>query len=569
MIKTNKDEKCTLLAQPISVGKFAEIAGVPSSEIILYLLKQGVVCNKNQVLPLELVEELAPVYDIGLVAPPVSSEEAVVASSKGERRAPIVVVVGHVDHGKTTLLDYIRKTRVAHREKGGITQHLGAYKAKTAHGEIVFLDTPGHEAFTAMRMRGVKVADIAILIVAADDGVMPQTIEAIKFAKEAKVPIVVAVNKIDKAPESRLEDIKAQLSKQDLLVEDWGGDIVYVPISAKEGKGVDHLLDMINLQSELLELEASPKGDAIGYILESKIEKGRGPVGAIILQHGSLKVGDFFVAGGIAGRINSIVDSAGIHLKKLGPTTPAQIAGFDELPQAGDVFRVVSQEEFKKMRSGKVRRVDLFSRGEASSEESLNVILKVDTYSAQDALIAAIQKLAKKESRAVSIIFAGVGAVTESDIMLASTSGARIYCFGLKPDLYAQNLAKRMSVELKSYYVIYHLLDDIQAVIEVSREPEKIVKKVGEAIVLKVFNIKGSTIAGCSVKSGKIIKGAQAVVWRGNEKVGEGKIQTLQRERRTMKEVAAGFECGLVVPAFSGFQQDDRVECFVEEVVSS
>ena len=571
MSKTSQEEKkSTLLARSMSVGDFAAAAGVPSSEVILYLLKEGVVCNKNQVLPLEVVRVLAQSFDLELLEPAASDEEEVFESqAKGERRAPIVVVVGHVDHGKTTLLDHIRKTRVALREKGGITQHLGAYKAETPHGEIVFLDTPGHEAFTTMRMRGVKVADIAILIIAADDGVMPQTVEAIKFAKEAKVPIVVAVNKIDKAPDSRLDDIKAQLSKHDLLVEDWGGDIVCVPISAKEGKGVDHLLDMINLQSELLELETSSKGGGIGYILESKIEKGRGAVGTIILQHGSVQIGDFFSAGSVVGRVNSIVDSSGAPLKALGPTTPAQIAGFDELPQAGDVFRVVSQEEFKKLRSSKVRKNDFSLRGESSSDNGLNIILKVDTYSSQDALVAAVQKLAKKEGQKISIIFSGVGLVTESDVMLAATSGARIYCFGVKPDLYVQNLAKRMTVPLKSYHVIYHLLDDLQEIIESSREPEKVVKKVGEAIVLKVFSIKGSTIAGCSVKSGKIIKGSQAVIWRGKDKIGEGKIQTLQRERRAMKEVAAGFECGLVVPGFNDFQPDDKIECFIEEVVSS
>lgn len=572
MNKTSeKDEKGQLVARQMSVGEFADIAGCPSSEIILYLLRQGMVCNRNQILPIKTIKELAAQYNLELIAPSEKVVEDSVSEvelpTKNERRAPIVVVVGHVDHGKTTLLDYIRKTRVALREKGGITQHLGAYAVSTPHGEIIFLDTPGHEAFTTMRMRGVKVADMAILIVAADDGVMPQTIEAIKHAREAKVPIIVAVNKIDKAGLSRLDDIKTQLSKQGLLVEDWGGDVVCVPISAKEGTGIDHLLEMVNLQAELLELKTSSKGPGVGYILESKIERGRGPVGTIILQYGSANVGDFFVAGNIVGRINSLSDYLGKNIKKLGPTIPAQIAGFDELPQAGDVFRIVSQEEYKKARSGQIKKIEVPSHCEVSGE-SINVILKVDTYSSQDALVSAIQKLATQECKNISIIYAGVGVITESDVMLASTAGARIYGFGIKPEFHVQSLAKRLGVFIGSYFVIYHLLDDLKEFIEASRQPEKVIKKIGEAIILKVFNIKGAAIAGCSVKSGKIIRGAHAVVWRGPSKIGEGKIQTLQREKRSMKEVASGFECGLVITGLVDYQPDDRIECFVEEVVS-
>ncbi|KKP96045.1 MAG: Translation initiation factor IF-2 [candidate division TM6 bacterium GW2011_GWE2_36_25] len=555
----------------MSVGEFADIAGCPSSEIILFLLRQGMACNKNQVLPVKTIEELAAQYGLEAHVPEAAVEaveSGVEGPTKSERRAPIVVVVGHVDHGKTTLLDYIRKTRVAQREKGGITQHLGAYTVATPQGEIVFLDTPGHEAFTTMRMRGVKVADMAILIIAVDDGVMPQTIEAIKHAKGAKVPIIVALNKIDKAGVARLDDIKTQLSKQGLLVEDWGGDVICVPVSAKEGTGVDHLLEMVNLQAELLELKTSSKGPGVGYILESKVERGRGPVGTVILQYGSVKVGDFFMAGNVVGRVNSLTDSDGKPVKVLGPTNPAQIAGFDEVPQAGDVFRIVLQEEYKKARSGQVKKIEMPAHCDVVSDESLNVILKVDTYSSQDALISAVQKLATQECKNISVVYAGVGAITESDVMLASTAGARIYGFGIKPEYHVQALAKRLGVFIGSYYVIYHLLDDLKEFIELTREPEKIIKKTGEAIVLKVFHIKGSIIAGCSVKSGKIIRGSNAIVWRGPSKIGEGKVQTLQRERRSMKEVAAGFECGLVIAGIADYQPDDRIECFVEEVVA-
>jgi len=575
MKKTNKDEvKNAFVAKSMTVGQLADSVGCPASEIILYLLRKGVICNKNQVLPEKLVVELAHHYGLELVErlekeegieKPISAPRK---KSKQEKRAPIVVVVGHVDHGKTTLLDYIRKTRVAQREKGGITQHLGAYKVDTQHGEIIFLDTPGHEAFMMMRMRGVKMADIAILIVAADDGVMPQTVEAIKYAKEAKVPIIVAINKIDKVEPSRIEEVKAQLAKHDILVEDWGGDVVSAPISAKEGKGVDHLLEMINLQSELLELRASLSGFGIGYILEAKIETGRGPVGTVILRHGMAKIGDYFVAGAVVGRINSIVDSAGAKVKELSPANPALIAGFDELPQAGDIFRIVSQEEYKKLRAEKPKKFEMPFFCDVVSDESLNLIIKADTDSSKNALIAAIKKVGAQECKKISIIYAGIGAIVESDVMLASTAQARIYGFGVKPEAHVQALAKRLDVSIACFFVIYHILDDLKELIKKTRKPKIVAKKSGEAEVLKVFHIKGSIIAGCLVKSGKIIRGGKIVVYRDSRKIGEGIIQTLQREKRSMKEVAKGFECGIMAPGLADYQEGDRIECFIEEEIA-
>jgi len=570
----NKNDKNAFVPRSMSVGQLADSVGQPASEIILYLLREGVVCNKNQVLPERLIVEIAKHYEVELaesIEEDSGVDEVILAQdakAKQKKRAPIVVVVGHVDHGKTTLLDYIRKTRVAQREKGGITQHLGAYKVNTRHGEIVFLDTPGHEAFMMMRMRGVRVADVAILIVAADDGVMPQTIEAIKYAKEAKVPIIVAINKIDKSEPKRLEEIKTQLSRQDILVEDWGGDVVCVPISAKEGTGVDDLLEMINLQSEMLELKASTSGFGIGYILESKIEKGRGPVGTVILQHGIAKIGDYFVAGGIVGRINSIVDSSGAKIKELHPVNPALIAGFDEIPQAGDIFRIVSHDEYKKNRSEKPNKFKLSQFGEVDSEGALNLIVKADTNSSKDALVAALEKVGAKENKKISVIYAGVGSINESDVMLASTAQARVYGFGVKPEAQVQALAKRLKISIVCLPVIYHLLDDLKDLIKKTRKPKIVTKKTGEAVVLKVFHIKGSTVAGCSVKSGKILRGGKIVIYRDNKKIGEGVIQTLQREKRSMKEVAKDFECGIVSPDFSDYKEGDRIECFVEEEVA-
>jgi len=570
-MKNSKNEDATLVVRSMTVGQLADKIDVPSGEIILCLLRKGVVCGKNQALSEDLVAELARHYEFDTVVPQVEQEDGVssVTVSEGkENRAPVVVVVGHVDHGKTTLLDYIRRTRVALREKGGITQHLGSYKVTTPQGEVVFLDTPGHEAFSLMRLRGVGVADIVVLIVAADDGVMPQTVEAINFAKEVGVPIVVAINKVDRVEPARLEEIKTQLSKYDLLVEDWGGEVICVPISAKEGTGVDKLLEMIGLQSELLELKTSKSGPAVGYILESKIERGRGSVATIILQSGSAKIGDYFIAGAVVGRINSIIDSNGCKLNVLEPINPAQVAGFTSLPQAGDRFSVVSFDEYKKVRSGKVvaRIVGAPVSSGASVEDSIKVLVKADTNSSKEAIVSAIDKLSKSEKKNVVVVFSGVGAITESDVDLASTVKALVYGFGVKPELHVQALAKKLGVVVSSFYVIYHLLDDIKKLIEASREPEKIEKKVGEATVLKVFKIKGSVIAGCYVNSGKIVKGGKIVVLRGKNKVAEGTIKTLQKERRAAKEVATGFECGFVAPGVDDVQVDDRVECFIEEI---
>ncbi len=572
MTSRNSGESDSVTLKAMTVGQLADELHQPVSEVIIFLLREGVACNKNQLLAERLVERVARHFGVA-VEKHVSAVQHVgmqkTVSTGAQVRAPIVVVIGHVDHGKTTLLDYIRKTRVALREKGGITQHLGAYRVETAHGPIVFLDTPGHEAFTLMRQRGVRVADLAVLMVAADDGVMPQTVEAIKYAQEEKVPLVVAINKIDKATSQRVEDVKKQLGRHHVMIEEWGGDVVCVPVSAKEGTGVDKLLEMIRLQAELLELKTTLTGAGIGYVLEAKIEKGRGPVATIILQSGTLSVGDYCCAGHATARITSLVNTAGVRVERILPADPVQASGFDELPQAGDVLRVVDEKEYRQARAKKPYQSSAVAQaGVAATQEAINIILKADTNSSREALVGAIAKVCEKDCKQLSIVYAGVGPITESDVMLASTARAALYGFGVKPDLQVTALAKKMGVVIENYGVIYHLLDALKAAVEKTRTVEMVTKKIGEAVVRKVFNIKGAVVAGCYVKSGKIVRGGSIVVWRGNDKVGEGEIQTLQREKRSMKEVTAGFECGFIASGVTDYQEDDRVECFVQEAKS-
>lgn len=568
----------TFEIRTLTVGQLADELGVPASEIIVYLMKQKIICNRNQQLPENIVAELARHFGFDAVKTAAAQQGATLGSSgcqaqvSGEMssRAPVIVVVGHVDHGKTTLLDFIRKTRVAAREKGGITQHLGAYRVKTAHGEIVFLDTPGHEAFMRMRSRGIKVADIAIVVIAADDGVMPQTLEAINAARNAGVPMIIALNKIDKADKVRIDIVKQQLSKLGLSLEEWGGDVICVPISAKEGRGVDKLLEMIDLQAQMLELKARASGLGEGFVLETRLEKGRGMVATILLRHGVLRVGDFFIAGPVVGKVSSMMDAAGLMIKEVGPSNPVQVAGFEQLPPVGEVLRVVSAQEFKDAQRTMGAGVVQASVGaDVTADEVTTIVLKADTESSKDALLSAIAKLASQEKKAVNVVLSGVGSLTESDIEFASTAHALVYGFGIKPAPYVQMLAKRLGVFLATYHVIYHLLDDIEKHLKKLDKPEIVTKKIGEAVVRKVFDIKGTIVAGCYVKSGRLTKDGSVVVMRGRRKVGEGAIRTLQRDRRTMKEVAAGYECAFVGEGLNDFKVDDVVECFVQEAVSA
>jgi len=558
-----------LVAHPMGVAEFAEKIKKPVTDVIITLLKWGVVATKNQIISEDIVQRLAGYYDVPVVKNTIKQESAeidkqVTHGSTLKERPPVVVIVGHVDHGKTTLLDYIRKTRVALKEKGGITQHLGAYEAVTPHGNIVFLDTPGHEAFVKIRQRGIKVADIVILIVAADDGVMPQTVEAIKYALSMKVPIVVAVNKIDRVDSARLEVIKRQLNQHGIIVEDWGGDVICVPISAKEGTGVDRLLEMLSLQAEMMELRAEVGVPANGYILESSVETGRGCVATVIAQNGSLKVGDYVLCGNTSAHISSLFDSYGKRIKQLSPSIPAQAAGFDGRPEAGDFFRVVSKNEYLKVRSAGTNKLSLAGK-RFMYEKGINLIVKTDNHSSLEAIVEGIDRLSKKLKKGFNILRQEVGDVNEGDIEFAFNTGARIICFNVKTESNAQSLADRRKVSILYYGIIYKLLEDLDAIAEAAKEIELVRTKIGEASVLRVFDIKKiGVIAGAIMRDGRFTRDGYVVIWRGKTKIGEGKISSLQRDKKSVKEVFSGFECAFMVEGFSDWAEDDRVECFID-----
>ncbi len=557
-----------MIVEPLLVSEAAERMGKPVNDVIVTLLGWKIIAPKNQQLTQEVVARLAGHYGIKAAKrQDVVRSELVPLEKEGvgelHDRLPVVVVLGHVDHGKTTLLDFIRKTRVVAKEKGGITQHLGAYQATTKHGNLVFLDTPGHEAFPKMRQRGIKVADIGILVIAADDGIMPQTVEAIQRLKAMNVPIVVAMNKIDKVDPSRLEVIKRQLAEHDLLPEEWGGQVVCVPVSAIEGKGVDQLLEMVSLQAQLLELKASYKGFAHCYVLESKLERGRGAVATLICQHGMLKVGDYFVCGETTGRVSSIKDSNGKNLQEVGPSIPVSVAGFNDLPEAGDLFNAVEKADIRKAMHQQEQQATITARG--SQEGNINILVKVDTNSSKEALLDSIHKISKKSEVGINVIHAGVGGINESDVELAYNTGAFIVGLHIKAESNASSLAQRRSVTIELYDIIYKLLEALQERLENAKEIEMVRSKIGEATVRAVFDIKGvGIVAGSYVQDGRFARNGSAVVWRGREKIGEGKITSLQRDKKTVKEVHSGYECGFVVEGITDWQVDDRVECFIE-----
>lgn len=554
-----------IVIKPMTVGELADKAHRPVSEVILTLLRQGIVAAKNQVVSEKVVGGLAELYKIPVIKAAQDRQatlvEKVVAGK--DSRPPVVVVIGHVDHGKTTFLDYIRQTRVAAKEKGGITQHIGSYQVSTSHGEITFLDTPGHEAFSMIRVRGLKVADIAILMIAGDDGIMPQTLEAIRAAKQANLPVIVAINKIDKATPAQIETVKRSLSQHDLVPEEWGGQTICMPISAKMGTGIKELLDMIALQAQLMELTTDRSLTARGFIIESRLEKGRGAVATVICQQGTLSVGDYFVCGSTRGRVSSLVDYLGKRIQQAFPAQPVSVAGFDEIPQVGEGFEVVSLEEYKAF---KPRPIQEDSRvRQVITENSLPLIIKTDTLSSKEALLQAIKKMSGKAFKEFYIVSTHVGAVTESDVMLAADTSSMIYALHVKVEPNALLLAQKLGVTIKLFDIIYKMLEDLEVVAEQGRPVKKVLKKIGEAVVLKVFDIKSlGVIAGAQVKSGRFTRDGKVVVWRGKFKVGEGSIKSLQRDKKTVKEVHTGFECAFMVDGFDEWQVDDRVECMAE-----
>jgi len=572
---------------PIVVGDLATKLNVNPAELIGKLLGLGIMAGINQQLTLEQAEQAVEALGIELEE---SDEEEVqeqlvdrgavgklLQADQTERmagRPPVVVVMGHVDHGKTTLLDAIRETRVAEGEAGGITQHIGASTVEYEGRKIVFLDTPGHEAFTAMRARGAEVTDIAILVVAADDGIMPQTIEAISHAKAANVPIIVAVNKIDK-PNANPDRVLQQLAEHGLVPEDWGGETIVVPVSALKREGIDRLMEMVLLVADLQELKGDPERRAVGTVIEARIARGRGPVATVLIQSGTLRPGDPFVAGSVSGRVRALNDDRGRPIAEAGPATPAEILGFDELPEAGDVFEVTTDERTareaalarwsdKKRESNAARAVTLAEWSKSGAEGvaagELNIVLKADVMGSLEALRASLEKVKNDEARVI-VLHSGVGPINESDVMLAAASKAVIVGFNVRPDGGAEREAERAGVEIKTYRVIYDLIGDLEKAITGMLAPKFEDAVVGRAEVRATFKVPGAgTVAGSYVQDGIVRRGLLARLVRNGTIVHEGQISSLRRFKDDVREVAAGYECGIGLERFNDIKEGDILE---------
>ncbi|HTS52838.1 MAG TPA: translation initiation factor IF-2, partial [Burkholderiales bacterium] len=560
-----------LIPETITVANLAQKMSVKAAEVIKTLMKLGTMVTINQVLDQDTA--MIAVEEMGHVAKraKLDDPEALLADSRhedaavAEARAPVVTVMGHVDHGKTSLLDYIRRTRVASGEAGGITQHIGAYHVETPRGMITFLDTPGHEAFTAMRARGARVTDLVILVVAADDGVMPQTIEAIHHARAAKVPIVVAVNKVDK-PEANPERMRQELAAQQVVPEEWGGDTMFVDVSAKTGKGIDSLLESVLLQAEVLELKAPKTTPAKGIVIESRLDKGRGPVATLLVQSGTLRRGDIVLAGAVFGRVRAMLDENAHSVPEAGPSIPVEIQGLSDVPQAGEEVMVLGDErrarEIALFRQGKFRDVKLAKQQAAKLEgmfdqmapggsKTLSLIIKADVQGSQEALSHALQKLSTDEVR-VNLVHAGVGAITESDINLALASNAVVIGFNTRADATAKKLIGAHGVDVRYYNIIYDAVDEVKAALSGMLAPEKKESVTGLVEVRQVFHIsKVGTVAGCYVLEGLVKRGSMVRVLRDNIVIHAGELDSLKRFKDDVREVKAGFECGLSIKSFS------------------
>ena len=489
--------------------------------------------------------------------------------------------MGHVDHGKTSLLDYIRSASVAKGEAGGITQHIGAYQTQIGGKPITFLDTPGHEAFTSMRARGAMVTDIAILVVAAEDGIMPQTVESINHAKAAGIPIIVAINKMDK-PEANPERIKQQLTEYELVAEEWGGQTIVCPISAKTGMGIDSLLEMVTLTAEVAELKANPNRAAQGTVVEARLDKGRGPVATLLVQNGTLHTGDIIIAGTAVGRVRAMVDDKGGRLSEAGPSVPVEITGLGEVPGAGSVFNAVADErlarELVEQRKAeerakanapiqKVSLEDLFSQIQAGEMKDLNIIVKADVQGSAEAVKASLEKLSNEEVR-VRVIHSGVGAISESDVMLAATSKAIIVGFNVRPDASARDNAARSHVDMRMYRVIYDAINEVEAAMKGMLAPKFREALIGHAEIRQTYKVSGvGTIAGCYVQDGKIQRNCQVRIVRDGIVIHEGQLASLQRFKDAVKEVASGYECGMSIEKFNDIKEGDIIECFVMEQI--
>jgi translation initiation factor IF-2 len=578
-----------MVPETISVGALAQKMSIKAAEVIKALMKMGNMVTINQMLDQEtamiVVEELGHIAKYAALDSPeafLADTEFPETEVKTEPRAPVVTVMGHVDHGKTSLLDYIRRTRVASGEAGGITQHIGAYHVETERGMVTFLDTPGHEAFTAMRARGAKVTDLVVLVVAADDGVMPQTIEAIHHAKAAKVPIVVAVTKIDK-PEANSERIRQELVTQEVVPEDWGGDTMFVEVSAKTGQGIDALLESVLLQAEVLELQAAKDAPARGIVIESRLDKGRGPVATILVQSGTLKRGDIVLAGAVFGRVRAMLDENAKPVEQAGPSIPVEIQGLSEVPVAGEVVVALADErkarEIALFRQGKFRDVKL-ARQQAAKLENvfeqkgevkiLALIIKADVQGSYEALTHALQRMSTDEVR-VNIIHSGVGAITESDINLALASKAVVIGFNSRADTVARKLIGSTGVDVRYYSIIYEAVDEIRTALSGMMTPDRKENVTGLVEIREVFRIsKVGSVAGCYVLEGVVKRGSLVRLMRNGELIHTGELDSLKRFKDDVKEVRAGFECGLSLKNFNDIQVGDKVETYeIVEVARS
>lgn len=573
----------------LTVAELAKKLHREPSEIIKKLFMLGVIATINQELDKDAIELITSEYGVEVeekASVDISDLESFITEDSPENlseRPPVVTIMGHVDHGKTTLLDSIRHTKVTQGEAGGITQHIGAYQVEINQKKITFLDTPGHAAFTTMRARGAQVTDITILVVAADDGVMPQTVEAINHAKAADVPIIVAVNKIDK-PDANPERVMQELSEYGLIAEDWGGDTIFVPISALTGKGIDQLLEMILLVSEMEELKANPNRNAYGTVIEAKLDKGRGSVATLLVQNGTLKIGDPIVVGNTYGRVRAMVNDRGRRVKEAGPSAAVEITGLNEVPQAGDRFVVLEDEKTARQvgearsqkalqetrnETARVSLDKLFEQMKQGELKELNIIVKADVQGSAEALVASLQKI-DVEGAKVNIIHTGVGAITESDIILATASNAIIVGFNVRPNPNAKRMAEEEKVDIRLHRIIYKVIDEIEQAMKGLLDPEYQEKVIGQAEVRTTFKVsKVGTIAGSYVTDGKVTRDSSVRLIRNGIVIFEGEIDSLKRFKDDVKEVSQGYECGITIKNFNDIKEGDIIEAYIMEEINA
>lgn len=586
VVKEQEDTiKQITIPESLTIRELAEKMKMPAAALVKKLFLQGQVVSLNQDITFDEAEEIALEFDIiaeleekvDMVAELLKEDEE--PEEKMKKRPPVVCVMGHVDHGKTSLLDAIREENVTSHEAGGITQHIGAYVVESNGEKITFLDTPGHEAFTSMRMRGAQSTDIAILVVAADDGVMPQTVEAINHAKAAGVEIIVAINKIDKAG-ANIERVKQELAEYELIPEDWGGSTVFVPVSAHTKEGIDQLLEMIVLTADVLELKANPDRKARGIVIEARLDKGRGPVATVLVQKGVLRIGDHVAVGTVHGKVRAMIDHCGERVKTAGPSTPVEILGLNGAPDAGEIFvatesdkeakqisqAYIDQSKDRLLEETKAKKLSLdglFNQIQAGNVKELNLIIKADVQGSVEAVKQSLLKLGNEEV-AVRVIHGGVGAINESDVSLASASNAIIIGFNIRPDNTAKEIADRENVDVRLYRVIYDAIEDIEHALKGMLEPIYEEQVIGHVEVRQIFKASGvGTIAGSYVLDGKVQRGCKCRIFRGEELIFEGDLASLKRFKDDVKDVAAGYECGLVFDKFNDIQEEDRVECYI------